>query len=61
MGIVAYGVFCAFVLLLALWGAGNNLDHVAVTPLLLAMVFYGVPFGVVAVRARQLEFWRGDR
>jgi hypothetical protein len=48
---LVYGIACGLLLLFAVWGAGYRLEDVGVIPLLLAMVFYGVPFWLVATHA----------
>jgi len=48
---IAYGAFCGLLLVFALWGAGYRVEYLGVIPLLLAVLFYGLPFLLVATHA----------
>ena len=47
---VAFGAFCTLFLVFALWGAGFDIQYLAVVPFLLAISVYGIPFWLVAAR-----------
>lgn len=49
--VLVYATLCGFLLWFALWGAGYRLEHLDVSPLVLALALYAVPFWLVAAAA----------